>query len=185
MTLLALGHELTHVPAKAPTCTEDGNIEYYRCTREGCGKLFTDADGKQELTPEEVILPMLTAYRITYGDGASIIAEQNTTLRFTANGPLAKLTAVLVDGKTLDAKHYTAQSGSTIITLAADYVRTLAVGEHTLTVRYKDGETSARFTVTAMPKNLPQTGDTSHLTLWLALLGACCAGLWCVSRRRG
>ena len=33
--------------------------------------------------------------------------------------------------------------------------------------------------------NLPQTGDSSHLTGWLALLGACCAGLWCVSRRRG
>ena len=131
------------------------------------------------------LLSMLTAYRITYGDGASIIAGQNTALSFTANGPLSKLTAVLVDGKTLDAKHYTAQSGSTIITLAADYVRTLAVGEHTLTVRYTDGETSARFTVTAMPKDIPQTGDTSRLTLWLALLGACCAGLWCVSRRRG
>ena len=163
MTLPAQ-HALTKVEAKSPTCTENGNIEHYRCTSDGCGKLFADTDGKQELTPEEVILPMLTAYRITYGDGASIIADQNTTLRFIANGPLAKLTAVLVDGRTLDAKQYTAESGSTIITLAADYVRTLAVGEHTLTVRYKDGETSARFTVTAMPKNLPQTGDSSHLT---------------------
>ena len=33
--------------------------------------------------------------------------------------------------------------------------------------------------------NLPQTGDTSRPAAWLALLGACCAGLWCVSRRRG
>ena len=33
--------------------------------------------------------------------------------------------------------------------------------------------------------NLPQTGDSSRLAVWLALLGACCAGLWCVSRRRG
>ena len=131
------------------------------------------------------LLPMLTAYRIIYGDGASIIAGQNTALSFTANGPLSKLTAVLVDGKTLDAKHYTAQSGSTIITLAADYVRTLAVGEHTLTVRYTDGETSAHFTVTAMPKDIPQTGDTSRPAAWLALLSACCAGLWLVNRRRG
>ena len=178
-------HALTLVPRKEPTYEQDGNIEHYRCTGDGCGKLFADADGKQELTPEEVILPMLTAYRITYGDGASIIAEQNTTLRFIANGPLAKLTAVLVDGRTLDAKQYTAESGSTIITLAADYLKTLAVGEHTLTVRYTDGETSARFTVTAMRQDLPQTGDSSHLTGWLALLGACGAGLWCVSRRRG
>lgn len=33
--------------------------------------------------------------------------------------------------------------------------------------------------------NLPQTGDTSRLAAWLALLGASCAGIWCVSRRRG
>ena len=33
--------------------------------------------------------------------------------------------------------------------------------------------------------SLPQTGDTSRPAAWLALLGACCAGLWCVSRRRG
>ena len=31
----------------------------------------------------------------------------------------------------------------------------------------------------------PQTGDSSRLLRWAALLGACCAGLWCVSRRRG
>ena len=131
------------------------------------------------------LLPMLTAYRITYGDGASIIVGQNTTLGFTANGPLAKLSAVLVDGKTLDAAHYTAQSGSTIITLAADYVKTLAVGGHTLTVRYTDGETSAHFTVTAMPQDLPKTGDSSRLLGWVALLCACCAGVLCLRRRRG
>ena len=33
--------------------------------------------------------------------------------------------------------------------------------------------------------DLLQTGDTSRPTAWLALLGACCAGLWCLSRRRG
>ena len=127
---------------------------------------------------------MLTAYRITRGDGASVIEGQNTALSFTANGPLSKFTAVQVDGKTLDAKHYTAQSGSTIITLAADYVETLAAGEHTLTVRYTDGETRAHFTVTPMKEDLPQTGDGSHLMIWLALLCMSCAGLWCLNRRR-
>ena len=32
--------------------------------------------------------------------------------------------------------------------------------------------------------HLPQTGDTSRPAAWLALLGACCAGLWCLNRRR-
>lgn len=127
---------------------------------------------------------MLAAYRITLGDGASVTEGQSTALSFTANGPLSKFTAVLVDGKTLDAKHYTAKSGSTIITLAADYVETLAAGEHTLTVRYTDGETSAHFTVMPMREDLPQTGDGSHLMLWLVLLCMSCAGLWFLNRRR-
>lgn len=32
--------------------------------------------------------------------------------------------------------------------------------------------------------NLPQTGDSSSLLGWAALLGACCVGLWCLNRRR-
>ena len=84
------------MPRKEPTYEQHGNIEYYRCTREGCGELFADANGTQDLTAGEVILPM--------------------------------------------------------------------------PVRTDD---------------LPQTGDTSRPVAWLALLGACCAGLWCVSRRRG
>ena len=52
-----LGHELTPVPAKAPTYKQEGSIEHYRCTK--CNKLFSDASGTQELTAVEVILPML------------------------------------------------------------------------------------------------------------------------------
>ena len=52
----ALGHthSLTNVEAKAPTCTEDGNIEYYKC--EGCGKLFEDATANVETTADNVVV---------------------------------------------------------------------------------------------------------------------------------
>ena len=91
---------------------------------------------------------------------------------------------MLVDGQKLDARQYTAASGSTIITLAADYVKTLATGEHTLTVRYKDGETSAHFTVAAMPADLPQTGDSSNVAIWLALAAACACALGIILWKR-
>jgi uncharacterized repeat protein (TIGR02543 family) len=56
---------------------------------------------------------------------------------------------VKVDGNTLThGTHYKAESGSTKITLFADYLDTLSVGEHTLTVGFKDGTTStAKFTI--------------------------------------
>ena len=51
----ALGHThtLTKVEAKAPTCTEDGSIEYYVCS--GCDKLFADAAGNVEITANDVV----------------------------------------------------------------------------------------------------------------------------------
>ena len=51
----ALGHihTLNKVEAKAPTCTEDGSIEYYVCS--GCDKLFADAAGNVEITANDVV----------------------------------------------------------------------------------------------------------------------------------
>ena len=41
--VIPASHEYEKVAAKAATCTEDGNIEYYKCTV--CGKYFTLKDG--------------------------------------------------------------------------------------------------------------------------------------------
>lgn len=35
---------LEHVPAKAPTTSADGNIEYWYCP--ACGRYFADANGR-------------------------------------------------------------------------------------------------------------------------------------------
>lgn len=48
-------HTLTFVPAKTPTCTEDGNIAYYTCT---CGRLFSTEAGTSEITDYSfVVIP--------------------------------------------------------------------------------------------------------------------------------
>lgn len=47
---------LTKVDAKAATCTEDGNIEYYQCSDPDCGKLYKDAAGTQEITKNDTII---------------------------------------------------------------------------------------------------------------------------------
>lgn len=46
------GHSLLHVAAKASTCTEKGNIEYFYCRR--CNKKFSDASGKQQISEVEL-----------------------------------------------------------------------------------------------------------------------------------
>ena len=49
-------HNLTLVPAKDATCTEEGNKAYYIC--DGCDKWFEDAEGTSEITDKtSVIIP--------------------------------------------------------------------------------------------------------------------------------
>jgi len=48
-------HNLEMIPAKAVTCTEDGNIQYWRCTK--CGKLFSDGNGNTQITQAATVIP--------------------------------------------------------------------------------------------------------------------------------
>ena len=53
----ALGHKLTKTAAKAATCTEAGNSEYYTCGT--CGKFFSDKDGKNEIAKDSWVIKAL------------------------------------------------------------------------------------------------------------------------------
>ena len=48
-------HQLTHVPAKAPTTSEVGNIEYWYCA--ACGRYFADSTGAKEITKADTVIP--------------------------------------------------------------------------------------------------------------------------------
>ena len=54
-----LGHLLTPVAKVEPTCTAPGAEAYWKCTRDGCGMLFSDADGKNETSLEALTIPAL------------------------------------------------------------------------------------------------------------------------------
>lgn len=56
-TLAACGggkHTIERVDETQATCTEGGHAAYYKCTDDGCGKLFSDIEGKHEIKWEEV-----------------------------------------------------------------------------------------------------------------------------------
>ena len=138
-------------------------------------------------------------YKIIEGANGAWTQNGDGTLTFRANGDFSKFTGVKVDGTLIDAKNYTAVSGSTVITLKADYLKTLSVGTHKLTVVYTDGECSANFEVkkaaseqakpsegdksdTTTPTGgkdttSPQTGDNSNIALWFALMLASILGV--------
>ena len=56
-TLAVHEHNMVLVPAEEATCTEDGNIKHYYCTK--CKLLFNNFYGDVELGRDEVIVPAL------------------------------------------------------------------------------------------------------------------------------
>jgi hypothetical protein len=60
-----LGGEVEHVEYKAPTTTEEGNIEYWHCvTENGCDQYWADEARTQLINRKRTILPKLEAQDI-------------------------------------------------------------------------------------------------------------------------
>lgn len=87
-----------------------------------------------------------TTYSII--DGAnSVVNLDKTELIIRADGDFDKFTGVKVDGELVDSNNYVASEGSTVIEFKADYLKTLDVGEHSVTVVFKDGIATTKFEV--------------------------------------
>lgn len=162
---LTLAHTLTKTEASPATCTEPGSVEYWTCSI--CGKYFSDENGSNEITAEDI---MLKAIGHSYENGkctvcggidpsfkAMIIEGANGKwqkgseggLPFTSNASFADFLKVQVDGKDVDASNYTVKEGSTIVTLNASYLETLSAGKHTLAIVSDIGTAETEFTVLA------------------------------------
>ena len=118
------------------------------------------------MTPESS--GMAPEYKVIEGANGTWKQNSDGILTFRANGEFSKFTGVKVDDQLVDAKNYTAVSGSTIVTLSADYLKTLSTGNHTLTVVFNDGDCSTNFTVqvagsSTTPSN-PGSGTGSGTT---------------------
>lgn len=114
-----------------------------------------------------VIIYISPEYRII--DGANSSWTQNTdgTVVIRGNGDFSRFHAVKVDGKVLDPANYEAKEGSTIITLKAEYLKTLATGSHTFAIVWNNGIAGTNFTVAANTSgnnsgNNSNNNDSNH-----------------------
>lgn len=96
-------------------------FDYYtRCTYE-----FTFQYVKEEVSPKE--------YKFIEGANQTYIIDGSKNATFKIDADYSLFTnKVYVDNKLLDTTNYDSKSGSTIITLKDEYLKTLSVGEHTL-----------------------------------------------------
>ena len=157
---------LTRVPAKAATCTTDGNTAYYVCD---CGAWFTDVTCTTPITDQQsVVIPATghvdqnndgrcdvckqrldntVEYQVTEGGEATWLNTSNQGMVFRSNAEYAKFDRIEVDNAAVDASNYSVSEGSTVIELSAGYLKRLSLGRHTLSIVSKDGVASTGFTV--------------------------------------
>ena len=109
----------------------------------------TDTSNTAVLTVTENTTPAPGSVDYEILDGANTGWEQNSdgSLSIRGSGAISKFVGVKVDGNLVDVKNYTVKEGSTIVTLKADYLNTLSVGNHTFEIIWTDGTAATRFTV--------------------------------------
>lgn len=145
--ILAEGHEWIDDERIEPKPTEPGYEAGRHCSK-------CDASEGHELIPPtgEVDLEILEAgtdqtYLIGSASGATIYCT----------GPLDKFVKVLVDGVEVDPSYYTLKDGSTILTFIPEYLDTLAVGDHNVTLVYTYAEVSTVLTI--LEKSVDEPAD--------------------------
>ena len=122
----------------------------------------------------EVVVEKIV-YEVTDGANQKYTITKNEEAKFKINADFRLFDdgKVYVDNELVDSKNYTAESGSTIITLKKEFVDTLSVGEHTLKVLFNDGgEAITTFNVArvTVPTDNPQTGDNLVVYIIMGIL---------------
>ncbi len=106
-------------------------------------------------------------YRIIEGAGSTWTQNTNGTVVIRGDGEFNRFHAVKVDGKVIDPANYEAKEGSTIITLKAEYLKTLSTGSHTFAIVWNNGIAGTNFTVAANTSgnnsgNNSNNNDSNH-----------------------
>ena len=85
--------------------------------------------------------------KITEGANAKWDVKTSKSVVFRSNADFSEFVKVLIDGKELDSKYYKATSGSTVIEIYSDYLKTLPAGEHSISIVSTNGHADTAFTV--------------------------------------
>ena len=171
--------ELTEVPAKASTCTEEGNNRYWICSV--CGKVYKDALGKVETTIEAETLPTkpaaTTMAKVTGSEGsftATWNAQKNVNgyaVQYATNSSFATCRTLMVYGARTTSKTVNGLAAGTYYvrvrtfkTVDSKKIYSLASPALTVTVGSTKPTSTTLTKVTA--------GDSSFTAAWNAQTNA-------------
>ena len=132
----ALGHNKTAVAAKAATCTTDGNIAYWHCSR--CDKYFSDSACTKEITKASTVI----AGGHTWGspsyswsdDGKTCtgkrVCTRNSTHIETVNATVTSAVKTAATCKTKGTTRYTASFSNSAYTTQTKDIQDIPLAAH-------------------------------------------------------
>ena len=175
---------LRKIPAVAATVEAKGSIEYFVC--DDCKKLFADEKCTKKITLADTITEKAAPTIISGADSKWYRYGKNEYLEFRSDALYADFISVSVDGKLLDELQYEKSEGSIIIRLKADYLNSILIGKHTISITSVSGDATATFAVSFPDADVP-TGDS--FIICLAAFAAGLSGLIalaavCIKRRK-
>ena len=167
----------------------DEENHQYICTNEGCGKILerrahnfdygtvTKQSGYDEnRTGEKVyrcrdcgyektrIIPVLTYrkdYKIVNGASQTVTENSGETVSFRSNCGIEKFIRLEIDEKLVDPENYILKDGSTIVELKPEYLATLEVGKHGVSIVSQDGTADTTLRIKAQPEEKEETEKTT------------------------
>lgn len=145
------------------------------------GKIEIVSDSSIDNFPADMIKGVVTdkvetvVYKISGGESKTYAKDSNAGLVITSEADFSKFVSVKVDGNVIAPENYTAEKGSTKITLKPSYLATLSSGEHTVSIVSTDGEAIAKITVADTAEAFknsksPITGDKMPYTFLIMLI---------------
>ena len=88
-----------------------------------------------------------------------------------------------IDGKILDISQFTYAEGSVIITILPEYLKTLSLGEHTITIKFSNATVTTKFTV-APASSIPSSGEAVSTAAIAGVSVIALAGIVIFMRKR-
>ena len=155
--------------------------------------LETPYDFTAKITADTVVYAKWTpiSYTVLSGEEAEWTNGSGTDVTITVKRSDADETCidhfagVEIDGVPLEnGTDYTAEKGSTVITLKAAALEELPAGEHTVTISFDDGGVETKLTVKEAPAPVnPPTGESELLAALTAITAVSFAGFTVIAIR--